>query len=143
MLRHPTPRHVAVLPRMAEPFDAGARASAIHPSRVDDPAEQGPCSDGPEGPDHPALTLTQRDTGPACSRRQTGPATTEDRYFSCFLALIVNGPPPESVPVRVKVLVFLSHDNGISISSALSYRHLNDFGISSVFTSSGIPTPTP
>jgi len=93
---------------MAEPFDAGARASAIHPSRVDDPAEQGPCSDGPEGPDHPALAPTQRGN------------PTEDRYFSCFLALIVNGPPPESVPVRVKVLVFLSHDIGISISSALS-----------------------
>ena len=61
---------------MAEPFDAGARASAIHPSRVDDPAEQGPRSDGPEGPDHPALALTQHDAGPACSRRQTGPATT-------------------------------------------------------------------
>ena len=132
-----------MLPRMAEPFDAGARASAIHPSRVDDPAEQEPRSDEPEGPDHPSLTLTQRDAGPACSRRQTGPATTEDRYFSCFLALIIKGVLLESIPVRVKVLVFLSHDNGISISSALSYRHLNDFGISSVFTSSGIPTPTP
>ena len=140
-----------MLPRMAEPFDAGARASAIHPSRVDDPAEQGPCSDGPEGPDYPALVPTQRDAGPACSRRQAGPDTTSrracssiaDRYFSCFLALIVKGFLLESIPVRVKVLVFLSHDNGISISSALSYRHLNDFGISSVFTSSGIPTPTP